>query len=179
MVVSMKRIFLILLILSSGAYAAHNGVIYTWGYASLMNDILQAVKCAVTGIDSLVKSAMAIAFFICAIKKSMDSRVNPVMEFGKLTFLFAAISYFFLQAPNDDKHRFIIEDKVTGEMHTVSQIPLGIGKTFSLMTQLEDGIIDLMETHFSTPSSLNYSNSGLLYPLSTHNNVSGDRKSVV
>lgn len=170
---SMKRIFLILLILSSASYAAgHNGVIYTWGYASLMNDILQAVKGAVTGIDSLVKSAMAIAFFIFAIKKAMDSRVNPVMEFGKLTLLFAAISYFFLQAPDDNNHRFVIEDRVTGEMHTVSQIPLGIGKTFSLMTQLEDGIIDLMETHFSTPSSLNYSNSGMLYSLSTHNNVS-------
>jgi len=168
----MKKLFLALVVFSSGAYAAHNGVIYTWGYASLMNDILQAVKGAVTGIDSLVKSAMAIAFFIFAIKKAMDSRVNPVMEFGKLTLLFASISYFFLQAPDDDKHRFVIEDRITGEMHTVSQIPLGIGKTFSLMTQLEDGIAELMETHFSTPSSVNYRNSGLGFSISTHNNVS-------
>ncbi|WP_051871020.1 conjugal transfer protein TraG N-terminal domain-containing protein [Campylobacter iguaniorum] len=168
----MKKLFLALIVFSSGAYAAHNGVIYTWGYASLMNDILQAVKGAVTGIDSLVKSAMAIAFFIFAIKKAMDSRVNPVMEFGKLMLLFAVVSYFFLQAPDDDKHRFVIEDRVTGEMHTVSQIPLGIGKTFALVTQLEDGIAELMETHFSTPSSINYRTSGLGYTLSTHNTVS-------
>ena len=81
----MKRIFYLLLLLSSTSYAAgYNGVIYTWGYASVTNDILQAVKGTVTGIDDLVKSAMAIAFFIFAIKKATDSRVNPVLEFGKL-----------------------------------------------------------------------------------------------
>jgi len=168
----MIKLFLALVVFSSGAYAAHNGVIYTWGYASVINDILQAVKGAITGIDTLVKSAMAIAFFIFAIKKAMDNRVNPVMEFGKLAILFAGVSYFFLQAPDDDKHRFVIEDRITGEMHTVSQIPIGIGKSFSMFTILEDGIAELMETHFSTPSSISYRNAGLGYSLATHDNVS-------
>lgn len=168
---SMKKIFILLLLFFSGILYA-NDVIYTWGYASLINDILQAVRGAITGVDDLVKSAMAIAFFIFALKKAMDSRANPVMEFGKLILLFSMVSYFFLKAPNDDNHRFIIEDRITGEMHTVSQIPIGIGKTFSLVTKLEDGIAELMETFFSTPASINYRNSGLGFSISTHNNVS-------
>jgi len=152
--------------------AGYNGVIYTWGYASIINDIFQAVKGAVTGVDSLIKSAMAVAFFIFAIKKAMDSRVNPVMEFSKMIFLFATVSYFFAQAQDDDNHRFIIEDKVSGEMFSVSQIPIGIGKSFSMFSMLESGIVDVMELHFSTPSSINYSQVGFGYSLTTHMTVS-------
>lgn len=167
----MNKLFLTLIILSSGAYASHNGVIYTWGYADITNEILLGVKGVITGIDNFIKSAMAIAFLTFAIKKAMDSRVNPVMEFGKLSLLFVGVSYFFLQAPDDDKHRFVIEDRITGRMHTVSQIPIGIGKTFSLVTQLEDGIAKVMEQHFSLPASANYRQNGFGYPLTTKMNL--------
>ncbi|WP_187648683.1 conjugal transfer protein TraG N-terminal domain-containing protein [Nitrosophilus labii] len=167
----MKKIILILLFATGSFAAGYNGVIYTWGYADVINEVMLAIKGIVTGIDNLAKAAMALAFFIFAIKKATDNRVNPVYEFGKLLFLFAGVSYFFLQAPDDDKHRFVIEDKVTGEVYTVSQIPLGIGLTYSLLSTLEDGIANAMEIHFSTPLSINYRNAGFGYPLTTQLNT--------
>lgn len=168
----MKKILIVLFFSIPAFSAGYNGVIYTWGYAPIINDIFQAVKGAVTGTDDLLKSAMAVAFFLFALKKAMDNRVNPVLEFGKLMLLFTTVSYFFAQAQDDDAHRYVIQDEVSGQMFTVSQIPVGIGKSFSLFTTLEKGITELMELHFSTPSSVNYSKVGFGYSLNTHMNVS-------
>ncbi|EOH0416888.1 conjugal transfer protein TraG N-terminal domain-containing protein [Campylobacter jejuni] len=47
----------------------------------------------------------------------------------------------------------------------ISQIPIGIGKSFALMTQFERLILEAMEKHFSTPQSTNFSNAGLGFSL--------------
>ena len=71
----------------------------------------------------------------------------------------------FLKAPNDNNHRFMIHDEVTSKDYVISQIPIGIGKSFALMTQFERLILEAMEKHFSTPQSTNFSNAGLGFSL--------------
>lgn len=166
----MKRILLLILLLSPLLYGAtpHNGTIYVWGYMDIMENILQSIKGMVMEMGGLTKIALGISLLIFTIKKAIDSKINPVMELAKLTMLFMIVSYAFLQAPNDDKHRFVIEDEATGELRAVSQIPIGIGKTLSLITTVEREIAHLMEKHFSTPNSLQFSTSGFGYSLRTH-----------
>ncbi|EMG1672853.1 conjugal transfer protein TraG N-terminal domain-containing protein, partial [Campylobacter jejuni] len=60
---------------------------------------------------------------------------------------------------------FMIHDEVTSKDYVISQIPIGIGKSFALMTQFEKVILEAMEKHFSTPQSTNFSNAGLGFSL--------------
>lgn len=95
----------------------------------------------------------------------MDGQTNPVFELGKMFVLFAVVWYMFLKAPNDNNHRFMIHDEVTSKDYVISQISIGIGKSFALMTQFEKVILEAMEKHFSTPQSTNFSNAGLGFSL--------------
>ncbi|MGI7969790.1 conjugal transfer protein TraG N-terminal domain-containing protein [Campylobacter coli] len=144
---------------------ANGNLIYTWGYGDVMNEIMQAVKGITTETDYIVKAALAISLLLFSIKKAMDGQTSPVFEFGKMFMLFAVVWYMFLKAPNDNNHRFMIHDEVTSKDYVISQIPIGIGKSFALMTQFEKVILEAMEKHFSTPQSTNFSNAGLGFSL--------------
>lgn len=149
-----------------GATNITNGnLIYTWGYGDVMNEIMQAVKGITTETGYIVNAALAISLLLFSIKKAMDGQTNPVFELGKMFVLFAVVWYIFLRAPNDNNHRFMIHDEVTSKDYVISQIPIGIGKSFALMTQFEKVILEAMEKHFSTPQSTNFSNAGLGFSL--------------
>ncbi|HEB8418226.1 TPA: conjugal transfer protein TraG N-terminal domain-containing protein, partial [Campylobacter jejuni] len=144
---------------------ANGNLIYTWGYGDVMNEIMQAVKGITTETGYIVNAALAISLLLFSIKKAMDGQTNPVFEFGKMFVLFAVVWYMFLKAPNDNNHRFMIYDEVTSKDYVISQIPIGIGKSFALMIQFEKVILEAMEKHFSTPQSTNFSNAGLGFSL--------------
>ncbi|MGI7517819.1 conjugal transfer protein TraG N-terminal domain-containing protein [Campylobacter coli] len=144
---------------------ANSNLIYTWGYGDVMNEIMQAVKGITTETDYIVNAALAISLLLFSIKKAMDGQTNPVFELGKMFMLFAVVWYMFLRAPNDNNHRFMIHDEVTSKDYVISQIPIGIGKSFALMTQFEKVILEAMEKHFTTPQSTNFSNAGLGFSL--------------
>lgn len=144
---------------------ANSNLIYTWGYGDVMNEIMQAVKGITTETSYIVNAALAISLLLFSIKKAMDGQTNPVFEFGKMFILFAVVWQMFLRAPNDNNHRFMIHDEVTSKDYVISQIPIGIGKSFALMTQFERLILEAMEKHFSTPQSTNFSNAGLGFSL--------------
>lgn len=169
----MKRFYLLFLstlffapsFLFGATEIANGNLIYTWGYGDVMNEIMQAVKGITTETDYIVKAALAISLLLFSIKKAMDGQTSPVFEFGKMFMLFAVVWYMFLRAPNDNNHRFMIHDEVTSKDYVISQIPIGIGKSFALMTQFERLILEAMEKHFSTPQSTNFSNAGLGFSL--------------
>ncbi|EIB34454.1 conjugal transfer protein TraG N-terminal domain-containing protein, partial [Campylobacter jejuni] len=144
---------------------ANSNLIYTWGYGDVMNEIMQAVKGITTETGYIVNAALAISLLLFSIKKAMDGQTNPVFELGKMFILFAVVWQMFLRAPNDNNHRFMIHDEVTSKDYVISQIPIGIGKSFALMTQFERLILEAMEKHFSTPQSTNFSNAGLGFSL--------------
>ncbi|EAK3005079.1 conjugal transfer protein TraG [Campylobacter coli] len=169
----MKRFYLLFLstlffapsFLFGATNIANSNLIYTWGYGDVMNEIMQAVKGITTETDYIVNAALAISLLLFSIKKAMDGQTNPVFEFGKMFMLFAVVWYMFLRAPNDNNHRFMIHDEVTSKDYVISQIPIGIGKSFALMTQFEKVILEAMEKHFTTPQSTNFSNAGLGFSL--------------
>ncbi len=170
---SMKRFYLLFFstlffapsFLFGATEIANSNLIYTWGYGDVMNEIMQAVKGITTETSYIVNAALAISLLLFSIKKAMDGQTNPVFEFGKMFILFAVVWQMFLRAPNDNSHRFMIHDEVTSKDYVISQIPIGIGKSFALMTQFEKVILEAMEKHFSTPQSTNFSNAGLGFSL--------------
>ncbi|MFH5191070.1 conjugal transfer protein TraG N-terminal domain-containing protein [Campylobacter jejuni] len=71
----------------------------------------------------------------------------------------------FLSSSNDDKHRFMVYDEVTSKSYVISQLPVGMGVSFALMSNFERVVLKSMEKHFSTPQSTNFSNAGLGFSL--------------
>ncbi|HBK6304389.1 TPA: conjugal transfer protein TraG N-terminal domain-containing protein [Campylobacter jejuni] len=158
---------------------ANGNLIYTWGYGDVMNEIMQAVKEITTETSYIVNAALAISLLLFSIKKAMDGQTSPVFELGKMFVLFAVVWYMFLKAPNDNNHRFMIHDEVTSKDYVISQIPIGIGKSFALMTQFERLILEAMEKHFSTPQSTNFSNAGLGFSLQVMNTLPSVKLSAI
>lgn len=127
--------------------------------------MLQAVKGIATEANFLFKAALGIGFLIFSVKKAIDNQTSPVMEFGKLLLLGGVTWNLFLSSSNDDKHRFMVYDEVTSKSYVISQLPVGMGVSFALMSNFERVVLKSMEKHFSTPQSTNFSNAGLGFSL--------------
>ena len=127
--------------------------------------MLQAVKGITTEANFLIKAALGIGFLIFSVKKAIDNQTSPVMEFGKLLLLGGVTWNLFLSSSNDDKHRFMVYDEVTSKSYVISQLPVGMGVSFALMSNFERVVLKSMEKHFSTPQSTNFSNAGLGFSL--------------
>ncbi|ENQ1256542.1 conjugal transfer protein TraG N-terminal domain-containing protein [Campylobacter coli] len=130
-----------------------------------MNEMLQAVKGITTEANFLFKAALGIGFLIFSVKKAIDNQTSPVMEFGKLLLLGGVTWNLFLSSSNDDKHRFMVYDEVTSKSYVISQLLVGMGVSFALMSNFERVVLKSMEKHFSTPQSTNFSNAGLGFSL--------------
>nr|WP_265183261.1 conjugal transfer protein TraG N-terminal domain-containing protein [Campylobacter coli] len=131
----------------------------------MINEMLQAVKGITTEANFLFKAALGIGFLIFSVKKAIDNQTSPVMEFGKLLLLGGVTWNLFLSSSNDDKHRFMVYDEVTSKSYVISQLPVGMGVSFALMSNFERVVLKSMEKHFSTPQSTNFSNAGLGFSL--------------
>jgi len=165
----MRLFFLFALLITSSFAANVNGEIITWGYGELIKKVFDSIQMLIRD-DTLIflfKSAFGIAFLLFAFKKVTDGRSSPALEFGKMMLIATAIWHLFLTAPDDSKHRYKIIDRVTGYETVVSRVPIGIGEPLSLITTLEDKIIDVMETYFSVPDSPTYRENGFGFPLRT------------
>ncbi|WP_215425719.1 conjugal transfer protein TraG N-terminal domain-containing protein [Campylobacter jejuni] len=127
--------------------------------------MLQAVKGITTEANFLFKAALGIGFLIFSVKKAIDNQTSPVMEFGKLLLLGGVTWNLFLSSSNDDKHRFMVYDEVTSKSYVISQLLVGMGVSFALMSNFERVVLKSMEKHFSTPQSTNFSNAGLGFSL--------------
>ncbi|EAI7500725.1 conjugal transfer protein TraG [Campylobacter coli] len=130
-----------------------------------MNEMLQAVKGITTEANFLFKAALGIGFLIFSVKKAIDNQTSPVMEFGKLLLLGGVTWNLFLSSSNDDKHRFMVYDEVTSKSYVISQLLVGMGVSFALMSNFERVVLKSMEKHFTTPQSTNFSNAGLGFSL--------------
>lgn len=171
-----KKLFLLsFFILPSVVFGAdYQGTIYTWGYGDLIKNMLEGIRALVdnNGLATIFKVAMGVAFLLFTFQKAVNDRLNPAIELGKMMLLFTAIWYLFLTAPNDAQHRYLIQDRVTGDTYVVEQVPTGIGEPLSLISTLEDKILEKIEVYFSLPDSLTYRNSGFGFPLRTHDTAS-------
>ena len=135
------RLIVFLLLTTSLFATDYNGIIDTWGYGELVKNSLEAIRGLIdnNGLTTIFKIAMGISFLLFTFKQA-SGKTNIGWEFGKNMTLFTAIWYLFLTAPNDAKHRYLIQDHVTGDSYVVEQVPTGIGEPLSLISNLKNAI---------------------------------------
>ncbi len=171
---NIKKIIFLALLLSTSAFASNAGEIYTWGYFDFVKESLLALSGVIAGgNDYLLKIVVALAMTIFLIRQSTNPRTGAMLGFEvvKLLTVIVLVKQLFLVAPDDNKHKYVVVDKITLQTEEIHQIPKGIGELLSLFTRLEDAIMEKMDMHFSLPNSLSYRNSGLGFSLTSQSEI--------
>lgn len=177
-----KKFLLLFIFFGVIAFGATNvpntHLIYTWGYASLMNETLQALRGLLQDSGKILFSISAlIGLAVYIFRSSYNDKLNPLFEIGKFFVVALVIAFLFFRTSNDSTHRFMVFDEVTTEVYMVDGIPLGVGATLSFFSRLERGILMAMEKHYSTPDSLSMRNAGVGFSTKAIMNLSYFRNS--
>ncbi|EAI5592847.1 conjugal transfer protein TraG N-terminal domain-containing protein [Campylobacter coli] len=167
----MRKFLFLFVFFGAVAFGATNvpdsNLIYTWGYASLMNETLQAVRGVIQEGNNLFKICLILAFIFMFFKVIADPKKNVLFEGAKISLFSLLIWWSFLYAPNDSKHRYMIFDETTTEAYMVDELPIGIGHLTSLVSRIERAMLIGMEKHYSTPDSLSMRNAGIGFSLTS------------
>lgn len=181
----MKKLFLLAILtlipnlLFSATNIADNKIIYAWGYGEVVSEILTAVRGVLSDSDYWLKVSAIIGLSFFIVRLAFNDRILPVFELGKISFLIGLIWFLFLHAPDNDRHRFMVHDEVTGQDYIVSRVPLGLGTLLNYTTSLEKFILDGMEKFYSTPQSANYGSAGMHFSLALMDSLPDIRASVI
>lgn len=164
----MIKVILILLTVLVSNLFADDPSIYTWGYGQLFYKVLQGVT-ILSQDDYIFKSAVAVGGLLLMIKNTASgaSSSDMAVAMGKYLFTITIIMGLF----SSSTKRYIVEDEVTGQTFVVNNVPIGIGETFSLFTNLERNLAHGFQTAFATPHSLDYTEVGLGFTMSAPLNV--------
>lgn len=135
--------------------------IYTWGYGEDIKNILISIKFLTGNSTYLINTAIALALLLVTYKETKEDNTEKLV---KVAFLALLVSQLFFHAKKD----YMVEDEVTNQVFTVTDIPIGIGELFSLFSSTERVLIKAFESSYSTPNSLNYSQVGLGFSMSAH-----------
>ncbi len=166
----MKKLLFLFSILALPVFAAEE--ILTWGYGEQMYELLVPVGLmSGNANDPIVKLVLALGLFIFFIKNGMNGNGMDVIAI----FKYIAVSLTVITLFWSSKNEYIVRDKTNNYVSpSVVQLPIGIGTTFSLFSQLEDAIAKKFEDSFSTPNSINFRNAGLGFSMSAHLGLSTD-----
>jgi len=155
----MFKIFSILFLMTLPVFAVD--AIYTWGYGEDVKNILTSVKFFTGNATYLIDTAIMIGILMVAYKETQEDNTQRII---KVAFLGLVVSQLFFHSTKD----YMVEDEVTNQAFAVTNVPVGIGELFSIFTTLERILTLAFESSFSTPNSLNYSQSGLGFSMAAH-----------
>lgn len=166
----MRKVGLVLFIMLSSNLFGADASIYTWGYGEIFYKVLQGVT-IISKESYLITSAAAIGGFLLMIKNTANGGSSSDMSvaMGKYLFIVTIIIGMF----STQTKTYIVEDEITGQTFPVNNVPIGIGETFSLFTDLERSLAKGFEIAFATPNSISYSKTGLGFTMAAPINLGG------
>ncbi len=149
------------------------GTIYTWGYGEQLTEVLDAVRVFTDLADEIklviFMGAMTFLYFtkVFSFDQSGKPFITPDNILGKLTIqIIMLVAIWELAIAPNDQASFVIKDEVTGYMNTVNAgkdtgLPLLLGEMLTLSSQIEKGLLELIEKSYTTPNSVAYSAAGI------------------
>ena len=97
-----KKFLLLFIFFGVIAFCATNvpntHLIYTWGYASLMNETLQALRGLLQDSGKILFSISAlIGLAVYIFRSSYNDKLNPLFEIGKFFVVALVIAFLFFR----------------------------------------------------------------------------------
>ena len=156
-----RFLLLVLLILPSLSFGAET--IYTWGYGDILAHILESVKILFQTNDFIgLFKIFLTAGILLVLLSYLGNRAQDPFSLIKF-YLFTMLVWYLLLAPSAVKTTVYIDDKQNPNYSTtVTEVPYVIAKILSWFSSFEKVVADKMETVFSVPNDLKYSETGFL-----------------
>ena len=155
----MYKIILTIIFISIPAFATD--AIYAWGYGEDIKNILSSIKFFTGNATYLIDAAVVVGILMVIYKETQEDNTQKIV---KVIGMAIVVSQLFFHSTND----YMVEDEVTNQAWTITDVPVGIGELFSIFTSTERVLTLAFESAFSTPNSLDYSEVGLGFSMSAH-----------
>ena len=131
-----------------------------YGGGPIYRDVFNAVALmsGQNAIDSLLRLAMVLGLCIALVKAITDFNIGNLMRW----FLFAYVIYGVLWVP---KVTINVTDRLNpaGVYAVVPNVPLGVGASAALVSQIGDKLIQMTQTAFGDPADASYSSHGMIF----------------
>lgn len=131
-----------------------------YGGGDIYQSILTSVALAAgTGaMDSLIRLTFVLGLILVMIKTMTDANVGAILRW----FFMAAIIWGVMWVPKVTLH---VTDKTNPAYvyAPVPSVPLGVGVSAAIVSEVGSHVIDLFETAFNDPSDTQYSKDGMVY----------------
>ena len=131
-----------------------------YGSGSLYHDMFSAVALmsGANAMDSLIRLALVLGIAMCLVKAVTDFNIGAILRW----YIFAVVIYGVLWVP---KVTIQVTDRLNPSTvyANVANVPLGVGASSALVSQVGDRIIKLTETAFGDPADSDYSRHGMIF----------------
>ena len=157
------------------ADAATTYTIYAYGSGYIMTGILQSIASVVAsgGFSLILKSVVLIGFVIIFLQMIITSfKVSPHRSLLKY-FSAVLVIYSALLIPKVNVSVYDTVNNTTSNAVVVNNVPWGIGAIASYFSEFQYYMTTNIEQAFSTPNTIDLTNAGMGFALTSQNIVSG------
>ena len=150
--------------------------IYTWGYGDILGHILESITALFQTDDfaGLFKIFLTVGIVLVLLSYLGNRTQDPffLIKF----YAFTMLIWYLTLAPSVVRTTVYIEDlQNPSYSRTVTDVPYVIAKVLSWFSKFEKVVADKMETVFSVPDDLKYSNTGFLTAFGTMANANSHK----
>lgn len=149
---------LVMILLPQQAFA--DETIYTWGYGDIIAQVLSGIKWLIgtgdfKGIFKIV-ALLSLVFVIVTYSGNFFTKADPFMLI-KIYILQIAVWSLFTAVKTDVA---IIDRQNAANDQVITEVPIGVARPIAWFSQLQKNLGEGMETVFSLPNDLKFTNSG-------------------
>jgi conjugal transfer mating pair stabilization protein TraG len=149
--------------------------IYVWGSGDTIAEVFRAVSQTVGEMNAaLTAVAVSIGGLIVIFKfAGMSGKPLTPFELVRYPAMVIILQQVFLST--NAAPEYMVVDETTEAPYSVGKLPVGIGESFSLFSQLQRSILIGLDKFYTTPDSISFRNAGLGFAMSVHDGVAAAR----
>jgi hypothetical protein len=144
--------------------------VFSFGNGDFLFQIFTAVKGLMGdgSFSTLVRISVLFGFLIVMYQLFFSMNITTISLGIIKQYIVVIILFYTLFVPKAD---VIIRDEIHNTNVSVTQVPFGVSLFAHIFTSVEKGLTKIMETYFSTPNDMKFSNSGYAFSVIVVDNL--------
>ena len=110
--------------------------------------------------STLIRISVLFGFLIVMYQLFFSMNITTISLGIIKQYIIVVILFYALFVPKAD---VVIRDEIHNTNVSVTQVPFGVSLFAHIFTSVEKGLTEIMETYFSTPNDMKFSNSGYAF----------------
>jgi hypothetical protein len=144
--------------------------VFSFGNGDFLFQIFSAVKGLMGdgSFSTLIRISVLFGFLIVIYQLFFSMNMTTIGLGIIKQYIIVVILFYALFVPKAD---VVIRDEIHNTNVSVTQVPLGVSLFAHFFSSIEKGITEIMETYFSTPNDMKFSNSGYAFSVIVLDNM--------